>query len=131
MNAHALAVLEFQRTLDVVAGHSSSAAGAAHVRELRPANDMGEIEREHSRVAAMRALVSADSPWSPETVPEVARGLGRLRVAGTALPRPELLAILVLLRSSRRTAEALRDPRRPAVTTAVLVPITANLVSAK
>ena len=131
MNAHALAVLEFQRTLDVVAGHASSAPGAAHIRELRPADDIAEIEREHARVAAMRALASADAPWSPEAVPEVARSLSRLRVSGTALPGPELLAILVLLRSSRRTAEALRDPRRPAVVTAVLAPITANLVSAK
>ena len=40
MNAHALSVLEFQRTLDVVAGHASSAAGAAHVRELRPSDDV-------------------------------------------------------------------------------------------
>jgi len=130
VNAHALAVLEFQRTLDVVAGHASSAPGAAHIRERRPADDITEIEREHARVAAMRALASADAPWSPETVPDVARSLSRLRVAGTALPGPELLAVLVLLRSSRRTAEALRDPRRPAVATAVLAPITANLVSA-
>ena len=131
MNAHALAVLEFERTLDVVAGHASSAAGAAHVRDLRPSNDAAEIEREHARVAAMRALVAADSPWSPEAVPEVGRSLARLRVAGTALPGPELLGILTLLRSSRRSAETLRDPRRPAVATAVLAPIVGNLVSAK
>ncbi len=131
MNAHALAVLEFQRTLDVVAGHASSAAGAAHIRELRPSDDVAEIEREHARVTAMRALVAADSPWSPETVPDVLRSLSRLRVSGTALPGPELLAVLVLLRSSRRTADALRDPRRPAMATAVLAPIAQNLVSAK
>jgi len=131
VNAHALAVLEFQRTLDVVAGQASSPAGAAHVRELRPGDDVAEIEREHARVTAMRALVSAESPWSPEAVPDVARSLARLRVTGTALPGPELLSVLVLLRSSRRTAEALRDPKRPAVATAVLSAIVANLVSAK
>ncbi len=131
VNAHALAVLEFQRTLDVVAGHASSSAGAAHIRELRPSDDVVEIEREHARVAAMRALVSGDAPWSPERVPDVGRALERLRVAGTALPGPELLAILVLLQSSRRTLEALRDPRRPAVATAVLGPIVANLISVK
>jgi len=131
VNAHALAVLEFQRTLDVVAGHASSAAGAAHIRELRPSDEVAEIEREHARVAAMRSLVAADVPWSPEAVPDVARGLARLRVAGTALPGTELLAALVLLRSSRRTLEALRDPRRPAVATAVLAPIVARLISAK
>jgi DNA mismatch repair protein MutS2 len=131
VNAHALGVLEFQRTLDVVAGHASSPAGAAHVRELRPADDVEAIEREHARVTAMRALVTGDAPWSPEAVPDVARALTRLRVAGTALPGPELLGTLVLLRSSRRTSEALRDPRRPSVATAVLAPITANLISAK
>ncbi|HUQ80893.1 MAG TPA: endonuclease MutS2 [Gemmatimonadaceae bacterium] len=131
MNAHALAVLEFQRTLDVVAGNASSPAGAAHVRELRPSDDVGEIEREHARVTAMRALVTAEAPWSPEPVPDVARALERLRVLGTALPGAELLGALVLLRSSRRTAEALRDPRRPVVATAVLSTIAASLVSAK
>jgi DNA mismatch repair protein MutS2 len=131
VNAHALSVLEFQRTLDVVAGHASSSAGAAHVRDLRPGDDIAEIEREHARVMAMRALVAADSPWSPEVVPDIGRSLARLRVAGTALPAPELLAALVLLRSSRRTAETLRDPRRPAVATAVLTPITANLIAAR
>ena len=131
VNAHALAVLEFQRTLDVVAGHASSAAGAAHVRDLRPSDDVESIEREHSRVTAMRALVTADAPWSPEAVPDVARSLTRLRVVGTALPGPELLALLVLLRSARRTAETLRDPRRPTVAAAVLAPITAELLSAK
>jgi len=64
-------------------------------------------------------------------VPDVARSLARLRVADTALPAPELLAVLVLLRSSRRTSETLRDPKRPAVATAVLAPITDHLVSAK
>jgi len=131
VNAHALAVLEFQRTLDVVAGHATSAAGAAHVRDLRPSDDVEHIEREHARVMAMRALAAADAPWAPEAVPEVARSLARLRVTGTALQAPELLGTLVLLRSSRRTAEGLRDPRRPAVATAVLAPITADLVSAK
>ena len=131
MNAHALGVLEFQRTLDVVAGHASSPAGAAYVRELRPADDVEAIEREHARVTAMRALVTGDAPWSPDAVPDVARALTRLRVAGTALPGPELLGTLVLLRSSRRTSEALRDPRRPSVATAVLAPITAKLISAK
>ena len=131
VNAHALAVLEFQRTLDVVAGHASSASGAAHIRALRPTDDVAGIDREHARVTAMRGLISADTPWSPEIVPDIERALPRLRVAGTALPGPELLAALVLLRSSRRTAEALRDPRRPAVATAVLAPIVANLVSAK
>ena len=131
VNAHALAVLEFQRTLDVVAGHASSAAGAEHIRTLRPGDDVAGIEREHARVTAMRALVTADAPWSPEAIPEIARALPRLRVEGTALPAPDLLSALVLLRSSRRTAETLRDPRRPTVATAVLSPIAAQLVSAK
>jgi DNA mismatch repair protein MutS2 len=131
VNAHALSVLEFQRTLDVVGGYASSPAGAAHVRALRPSDDVGEIEREHSRVTAMRSLVEADAPWSPEIVPDLGQSLARLRVAGTALLGPQLLAVLVLLRSSRRTIETLRDSRRPVVAAAVLAPIIANLVSAK
>src|SRR5919199_3167468 len=122
MNAHALAVLEFPRVLALVAERATSALGAARVRDLAPRHDRRWIEEEHARVAAVRALVAGDDPWTLEPIPDVARPLARLRVAGAPWTGPELLAGATLLRSARRTREALRDAGRPPVAAAVLAP---------
>ena len=61
MNSHALAVLEFPRSLALIAERATSALGAERVRELRPVTDSDAIERELGRVAAVRSLISAAS----------------------------------------------------------------------
>ena len=131
MNAHALGILEYPRLLDVVAGFASSALGAARVRALVPRADLSWLEIEHRRVAAIRGLLGGDLPWHPEPVPELDAALQRLRVAGIMWTSHELLAGAVLLRSSRRTREALRDERRPAVLRAVLATFAERMVVAR
>ena len=131
MNPHALSVLEFPGVLDLVAGRASSSLGAARVRALQPSADIAPLEREHRRVAAMRSLLTSEAGWHPEPIPDLAAALSRLRIEGTTWSGSELLAALTLLRSSRRSGEALHDPRRPAVATAVLASLAARLVSAK
>jgi DNA mismatch repair protein MutS2 len=54
MNSHALNVIEFPRTLALISERASSPLGAERVRELRPMTDRDSIEREHSRLAAVR-----------------------------------------------------------------------------
>ena len=131
MNAHALGILEYPRLLDVVAGFAASALGAARVRALAPRSDLAWLETEHRRVGAVRGLLGGDLPWHPEPVPELDGALQRLRVAGIMWTSHELLAAAVLLRSSRRTREALRDERRPAILRAVLSPFVERMVVAK
>jgi DNA mismatch repair protein MutS2 len=120
MNGHALGVLEFGRALGVVAGHASSELGAARVRALEPQTDLDALAREHGRVAAVRAAVLGDPAWHPDPIPDVTAPLARIRVEGTSCTADELLGIAQLLRSSRRTAVALSDERRPAMVRAVL-----------
>ena len=122
MNQHALRVIEFPATLDLVAGHASSNAGAERVRQSAPQSNHEWIAREHSRVTAMRALVDDENPWSPQRIPDVASALSRLRVAGATLNAAELLAVSELLRSSRLTSDSLGSARVPAVTKALLSP---------
>ena len=120
--AHALEVLEFERLLDHVAGYASSTPGAERIRALRPlrvpgepagrSEALGALREEHTRVAGMRALVAGELGWRPEAVPDLAEPLTRLRVAGTAWTGKELRSAVVLLASSRRTQEALRDETR-------------------
>jgi DNA mismatch repair protein MutS2 len=129
VNPHGLSILEFPRVLDLVAGHASSEAGARRVRELSPRTDRAWIETEHARVAAVRSLVTADEPWHPSPVVDVTAALERVRIEGVALHGPELLGIGTLLRSSRLTTSALRDPKRPAMVRGVLEPLIARLYS--
>ncbi len=129
MNAHALAVLEFPRVLDLVADRASSGLGSARVRALAPRTDRAWLDAEHARVAAVRALRAGETPWHPEPVPDVTAALARLRVAGSRWTGEELRAGGLLLRSSRRTREALADPKTPPVARAVLDTIIRNLIS--
>jgi DNA mismatch repair protein MutS2 len=131
MNRHALEVLEFPRVLAVVADRASSALGAARVRDLAPETSRPLLEAEHRRVSAMRSLLTAEGGWSPEPIPSLTEPLARLRVEGTVWSGAELLSGAQLLRSSRRTREALTDGRRPPVAAAVLRDLAERLVSAK
>lgn len=127
MNRHALAVLEYPRVLDEVAARATSALGAERIRQLLPSTDRSWIEREHSRVAAIRALREGDEPASPQPVPELQAALERLRVLGAVLSTTEMLGVRTLLSSGRRTREMLSDSKRPAAARAVLATFAARM----
>ena len=120
MNHHALSVIEFPRTLALIAERAVSALGAERVRELLPATDRESIERELARVAAVRSLLSADEPWSLYGVPDARPALTRLRVEGASLSAGDLLVVGALLRASRLTRESFRGEKVSPVATAVL-----------
>ena len=120
MNSHALNVIEFPRTLALIAERAVSPLGADRVRELSPVTDRESIERELARVAAVRALLSAEEPWTLHNVPDARAALTRLRVAGASLGAPDLLVLGALLRSSRLTRESFRGDKISPVATAVL-----------
>ena len=131
MNQHALSILEFGSVLALVAGRAASDIGRARVMALAPVADIAWLQAEHRRVAAMRALVQDETGWTMEPVPDLTAALARLRIEGAPWNAAELLAAATLLRSSRRTQEALRDDRRPGIALAVLAPLAARLVSAR
>lgn len=120
MNAHALAVLEFARVRDLVAGRAATAPGAARVRALEPVHDAGWIEAEQARVAAMRSLVDSEAGWSGEPIPELDAVFSRLRVGGAALQATELLGVAQLLASARLTKAALARAEPPPVAISLL-----------
>ncbi len=120
MNSHALNVIEFPRTLALISEKATSPLGAERVKELRPATDRDIIEREQTRVAAVRSLISAEDPWHLHGVPDARAALTRLRVEGASLAAPDLLTLGALLRSSRITRESLRGGAASPVAAAVL-----------
>src|SRR2546423_2534790 len=131
MNAHALGILEFPRLLELLAARAASAPGAARGHALAPSPDLSWLETEHRRVAAVRSLLGGDTAWSPEPVPELGGAINRLRVVGSVWSGTELVAGALLMRSARRTRDALRDERRAAVIRAVLAPFADRMVSAR
>ena len=131
VNTHALRVIEFPRVLELVAERATSALGAARIRGLAPSTDIEALEAEHRRVAAVRAIIQGDNPWHPEPLPDLSAPLSRLRIEGVVWNGAELLAGAQLLRSSRRTRDALRDDRRPEMARAVLAPLSERLLAAK
>ena len=120
MNSHALSVIEFPRTLALIAERAVSALGAERVRELTPMTDREPIERELARVAAVRSLLSAEEPWTLYGVPDARPALTRLRVEGASLSASDLLVIGALLRASRLTRDSFRGEKISPVATAVL-----------
>ena len=131
MNSHALNVIEFPRTLDLISERATSPLGAERVRELRPVTDRDAIEREHARVAAVRSLLSAEEPWHLHGVPDARAALARLRVEHASLGEAELLVLAKLLRSSRITRDSLRGERATPIVAAVLAPQIDPLVANK
>jgi len=131
MNSHALNVIEFPRTLDLISERATSPLGAERVRELRPITDREAIEREHARVAAVRSLLSAEEPWHLHGVPDAREALTRLRVEHASLGAAELLVLAKLLRSSRITRDSLRGERATPIVAAVLAPQIDPLVANK
>jgi len=111
VNVHALGVLELPRVLELVAQRATSELGAARIRRASPNPDRSWIEREQTRIVAVRALISSDDPWSPEPIPDLTSALARLRIEGTSWSGAELLSGALLLASSRRTRDALRAAR--------------------
>jgi DNA mismatch repair protein MutS2 len=131
VNRHALAVLEFPRVLDEVAARAASELGAARVRSLEPVTDRSWIEREHARIAAVRSLRAGEPPVYPEPVPDIRAALERLRVVGATWSATDLLGAKQMLRSARRTREALSDEKRPAAARAMLAVFLDRLASEK
>jgi DNA mismatch repair protein MutS2 len=130
VNTHALSILELPKVLDVVAGFASSDLGAARVRGLAPRTDPAWLEREHGRVAATRAAIQGDEPWSPGPTPDLTSPLARLRIVGSMWTGVELNGAATLLRTSRRTQAQLRDPKRAAIVRAMLSPLVDQLMAA-
>jgi len=116
VNSHALNVIEFPRTLALISERATSPLGAERVRELRPVTDRDAIEREHSRIAAVRSLISGEEPWQLHGVPDARSALTRLKLEGASLAATDLLVVGALLRSSRLTRESLRGSASPVVT---------------
>lgn len=105
---HALAVLEFPRVLERIAGYASSEPGRAAVLTLRPWTESDAVDEALALADEMVGLVLRLERWSPPPIPDVEPQIRKAGVDGSVLDAEELNGILVLLRSSRLARADLR-----------------------
>ena len=113
----ALEALEFVAVLDDVAAHAVGTLGADSVRARRPSTDSTWIREELERVEELARLGRAGKRLVAEPVPELAAPLTRLRIAGSVLDGPELVAFRRTLAAARLVTAELRriGPEAPRV----------------
>jgi DNA mismatch repair protein MutS2 len=97
----ALAAIEFPAALESVADHAVTELGAAWVRALRPSIDAFWVDEELALVAVLAARFGDGDDLRPDGFPDVAAPLGRLRLEGSVLDGPELVALGRLLTAAR------------------------------
>jgi DNA mismatch repair protein MutS2 len=115
------AALELDRVLDHVAGHARGPLGADRVRARRPSADEFWIRTELEPVAELLAFWERGESVDVPPVPELGSVLGRLRVQGSVLSGPDLLAIRQTLAAARIAAAELRRVAADAPRAAALV----------
>ncbi len=84
MNAHALAVLQLDEALRVVAGYASSPLGAEAVRALVPSDARAWVEGELRRVDQMVGFLLRADDWAIPALPDLRNPLRRLAIEGAA-----------------------------------------------
>ncbi len=104
----ALATIEFDEVVALVAGHAVGPLGAARVRDRRPAGDLWWIRAELALVGEVAGLLRRDDSLLAEPIPDVRRALGRLRVDGSVLDGAELAGIQRVLVAGRLVHADLR-----------------------
>ncbi|HEX6134591.1 MAG TPA: endonuclease MutS2 [Longimicrobiales bacterium] len=107
MNRHALDVLQFRETLNVIAGQASSALGAEAVRGLEPSDSPVFVTDELLRVDQMSAFLFRAQDWHMPPVPDARGALRRLAIEGSVLEPGELRDIATVLRGSAATRRAM------------------------
>ena len=108
MNRHALEVLQFPQTLDLVAGFASSPLGADRVRGFTPSDDRIRIETELGRVDELMRTIRRGSGWSMPRIPDCWPAIRRLVAQGSVLDAPELRDLADLCDSAGAARTQLR-----------------------
>jgi DNA mismatch repair protein MutS2 len=128
-SAHALALVEFGKVLELVAQHAVSTGGAETILQSHPSSDSHWIEIELLRVALLRKALARGEYWQVRSVPDVRPSLRRLEVSGAYLDGSELRDMAVVLSSSRVSARQLDSDNADAELRAALLPLTEFLLS--
>jgi len=108
MNEHALNVLGFRETLDLIAGQAAGPLGAADVRARRPATDVARITAELQRVEEMQLFLRRSS-WTAPAAPDLTQQLRTLAIEGSVWDASALLDGANLIGFAREARRAILE----------------------
>jgi DNA mismatch repair protein MutS2 len=111
MNQHALQVLQFSETLDVVAGFASGPLGAAAVRAMLPSDVLSVVDTELRRVEQMMLFLQRAESWAAPGLPDLRAQLRKLLVEGSVWDPEPLRDLANILEASRSTRSAILKQR--------------------
>ncbi len=107
-SADALDTIEFGPVLELVAAHAAGLLGAERVLARRPTDDLAWIRAELARVGEVAALFRRGESLLAEAIPDVRRGLARLRIEGGVLEGRDLVGVLGVITAGRAIGADLR-----------------------
>jgi DNA mismatch repair protein MutS2 len=108
VSAEALETIELAEVVDRIAALAAGPLGAQRVRARRPTDDLAWIREELARVGEAAGLFRRGDRIQAEAIPDVTRGLARLRIEGSVLDGRELAAIQRVLAAARQVHADLR-----------------------
>ncbi len=106
--ADALETIEFAPVVELVAAHTVGPLGRNRVLSRRPSGDLAWIGAELARVGEVAALFRRGDGLLAESIPDVTRTVGRLRIDGSVLEGHELAALHRVLIAARQVHADLR-----------------------
>jgi DNA mismatch repair protein MutS2 len=106
--ADALETIEFDQVVELVAARAVGPLGAARLRARRPTDDLAWIAGELARAGEVAALFRRGDALLAEPIPDVTRGLARLRIEGSVLEGVDLAALHRVLVAARLVQADLR-----------------------
>lgn len=109
MTDHALDILEFQRTLDWVAGFGATDPGRRAVSALRPRTDPTAVAASLAEVQEVRDFLEDAGDWVFPELKDPTEALRLLGVSGAVLPPSHLYALGTLLSAGRAVRGSLRN----------------------
>lgn len=102
MDAKSIAVLEFPKIVERLAGLCGSPGGRSLARDLTPSANHDEVRRRQAATAEAKALARIKPHFRMGQAPEIDRSL--LAASRSAvLPTPEILEVATMLRTARHT----------------------------
>jgi DNA mismatch repair protein MutS2 len=111
MNKHTREVLEFDKTLGLVARFASSEAGADRVMAMAPLGDSSEIAERLGMISEMRKLIEWDKTVSLGGIRDVREAASKAKTPGSALDARTLLAVAELASTAGEARSFVREHR--------------------
>ena len=108
VNSDTAATLELDRALAIVAGWAAGPLGSESILARRPRTDAAAIDRDLELVREAIALLHDPEGFDIVAAPEVRPALDRLRIEGSVLDGPDLVALRMALTAARLVAAELK-----------------------